>query len=103
MESMIDLDRPCEHLNFDASVGVIRLTDTPQTGFVAEIRVRCALCHEPFRWIGGYPVGVLLSGPAAVSPDGYELRAPLAPGLSDPDYGLGLGGFIVRQVDTDVE
>lgn len=91
-------DRPCEHQDFHATVEVARITKTengPVEGFMAEIRVRCANCDEAFRWIGPYQVGSVSNRPA-VSADGYELRAPIAPGSSDEDFGLGLGGFIVR-------
>ena len=95
---MADPDRPCEHPDFSAWVEVARITEVeggPVKGFAAEIRVRCVACDEPFRWIGNYEVGSVANRPT-VSPDGYELRAPIAPGSSDEDYGLGLGGFIVR-------
>lgn len=98
-----DPDRPCEHNDFHATVEVARITKTdggPVEGFKAEIRVRCANCDEAFRWIGDYPVGDVPDR-ATVSVDGYELRAPIRPGSSDDDFGLGLGGFIARVSEPD--
>lgn len=95
----IDPDRACPHENFEATVGVHRLTDGddgPVTGYTAEIRVRCLDCDEPFRWIG-VPAGLSPREPR-VSVDETELRAPLRPASSDPDFGLGLPGFAVRMV-----
>ncbi len=92
-----DPDRVCPHADFAAEVEVNRLTSVeggPVTGFWADIRVRCADCGEPFRWIG-VPVGAMADRPAC-SVDETELRAPLRPASSDPDFGLGLPGFAVR-------
>lgn len=94
-----DPDRPCPHENFDAVVAVNRL----QAGdggaveaFSADIKVNCRDCGEPFRWIGA-PAGLLPTQPC-VSVDETELRAPLRPASSDPDFGLGIPGFAIRQV-----
>jgi hypothetical protein len=95
---LADPDRACPHLQFEASVEVNRLTDTdepgaPVTGYAAEIRIRCAGCEEPFRWIG-LQAGLSASRPMC-SADETELRAPLRPASSDPDFGLGIPGFAV--------
>lgn len=95
----IDPDRACPHENFESIVGVHRLTDGdngPVTGYMAEIRVRCLDCDEPFRWIG-VPAGMSPGAPR-VSVDETELRAPIRPASSDPDFGLGLPGFAVRMM-----
>jgi hypothetical protein len=94
---MVDPDRACAHENFDAIVAVARLTDGDGgavTGFSAEIRVRCAVCDEPFRWTG-VPAGWSPRQPMC-SPDETELRAPLRPSSEDPDFGMGLPGFSIR-------
>lgn len=94
-----DPDRACPHENFAACVTVNRLTDGdggPVTGYMADIRVQCEGCGEPFRWIGT-PAGFSPRQPM-VSVDETELRAPLRPASSDPDFGLGLPGFSIRQV-----
>ena len=96
---MIDPDRACPHKNFDATVEVTRLTemeDGPVTGYSTSIMVRCSDCDEPFRWIG-VPAGLSPRHPA-VSVDEKELRAPIRPASSDPDFGLGLPGFAIQQV-----
>ena len=91
-----DPDRACMHPDFAANVEVNRLTSTeggPVTGYSATVNVWCIACDEPFRWIG-VPAG--LSGSRATcSVDETELRAPLRPASSDPDFGLGIPGFAV--------
>lgn len=89
------LDKP--YPDDERWVEVNRLTTTeggPVTGYRADIRVQCAHCGEPFRWMG-VPAG-LLSGRPSCSVDESELRAPIRPASSDPDFGLGIPGFAVR-------
>jgi hypothetical protein len=92
-------DQACPHLNFKAGVTVARLTDGddgPITNYSASIKVRCANkpCGQEFEWIGP-PMGVNPGRPT-VSVDGTELRAPLRPVGSDPDFGLSGPGHSVR-------
>lgn len=61
---------PCPHEQFAANVDVHRLLDSGR--FQADIRIECAQCHTPFRFLG-LPCGVDLNG-AAVSADGTEAR-----------------------------
>lgn len=92
-----DPDKPCPHEDFDAVVEVNRLTsepDGPVTAYSADIRIRCSQCDEPFRWIG-VQAGVRPDQPM-VSVDETQLRAPIRPASSDPDFGLGIPGFAVR-------
>lgn len=102
---MIDQDRPCPHENFAAEVDMNRLADDdhgrPDTivGFSADIRVRCAECGEPFRWVG-VPAGLSARGPTC-SVDETELRAPLRPASSDPDFGMGIPGYAIRMVEPE--
>lgn len=95
-----DPDRACPHENFAANVEVNRLTasddDPTVIGYTADIRVECAQCGEKFRWIG-VPAGMSPVHPA-VSVDETELRAPIRPASTDPDFGLGIPGFAIRQV-----
>lgn len=92
-----DPDKPCPHDDFAAFVSVNRLVDNDDpakvTGFAADIRVECAVCHEKFRWVG-VPAGVLPNRPTT-GVDEFELRAPIRPASSDPDFGLGIPGFAV--------
>src|SRR6267378_831653 len=94
---MADPDRACPHADFAAEVEVNRLTasddDPTVIGYSASAWVRCADCDEPFRWTG-VPAGSSPHHPAC-SPDETELRAPLRPASSDPDFGLGLPGFTI--------
>jgi hypothetical protein len=101
MNPNLDLDRPCPHEDFMAQVNVARLTNDAGTvqAYTAEITVNCAHCDEPFRWIGA-PAGLSPHHPA-VSIDETELRAPLRPASSDPDFGLGLPGFAIQVVLPD--
>jgi hypothetical protein len=84
-------DKPCPHEDFNVYTEINRLADVeggPVTAFAADIRIDCANCGEPFRWIG-VPAG-LSPGHPMVSVDETELRAPIRPASSDPDFGLGI-------------
>lgn len=93
---MADPDRPCPHEDFTADVEIVRRTRDeggPVEAYTASIRVECSLCHEPFRWIG-VQAGDRPDRPMC-SVDERELRAPLRPASSDPDFGLGIPGFAI--------
>ncbi len=60
----------CAHDDFEATVEVNRLQDSGR--FMADVRIKCAKCGEPFRFLG-LPAGLDLNG-AAVSVDGEEAR-----------------------------
>lgn len=66
----------CEHDEFNAEVKVARLEDTGQ--FVAEVKVSCAACGVPFRFLGP-PTGISFSHPTVDVP-ATTLHAPIAPG-----------------------
>lgn len=73
---------------------IARSDDDPTiVAYSAVARVWCADCGEPFRWTG-LQAGLMRDRPM-VSPDETELRAPLRPASSDPDFGMGLPGFAV--------
>jgi hypothetical protein len=98
---MPDPDRPCPHENFAADVDVNRIMeggDHP-AAFVADVRVRCTDCDEPFRWTG-VQAGVRYDRPMC-SVDETELHAPLRPASADPDFGMGLPGFAVTWREAD--
>jgi hypothetical protein len=64
-----------ETLEFSPQVNVIQ---EPAFLFAA-VSVRCAACHQQFHWRGltsGHPN----PNEPVVSADGFELRAPIAPG-----------------------
>ena len=65
----------CEHRSFSASVEVNRLEDVVR--FVADVKISCAECGIPMRFIG-LPAGLDLNG-ASVSVDGTEGRFAIAP------------------------
>lgn len=95
---MTNPDRPCPHENFNATVDINRIgteetSDGMPRAYVADIRVRCADCKEPFRWTG-LRAGVSFAHPM-VSVDETELHAPLRPASADPDFGMGLPGFAI--------
>ncbi len=84
----------CPHENFDATVRVIRLTETPNAeahDFMAEIQICCLECRHPFEFLG---VAAGLSGMLPMSSiDAQELRAPIRPAGSDrrcaiPSYAI---------------
>ena len=91
-----DPDRACPHEDFDASVEINRLAEEGETSphaYSACIKAWCKACGEPFRWIG-VQAGLSPARPMC-SVDETELRAPLRPASSDPDFGLGIPGFAV--------
>ena len=92
-----DPDKPCPHERFDAYVDVNRVLaaegDETPAYFMADIKVTCADCGEPFRWTGAQ-AGMDPRKPMC-SVDETELRAPLRPASADHDFGMGLPGFAV--------
>lgn len=71
----------CKHMNFEAKVGVARLEDVG--GFMAEIRIHCADCMQPFQFLGLEP-GCDTQG-ARVSVDGLEANIAIVPQGSSPN------------------
>ncbi|MBR9764726.1 MAG: hypothetical protein GYB53_14660 [Rhodobacteraceae bacterium] len=65
----------CKHTNFSASVKVVRLEDTGR--FMAEVRIKCEVCGEPFQFLG-LEAGLDMQG-ARVSIDGLEALMSIAP------------------------
>lgn len=99
-----DPDRACPHENYACVVTVGRLSEVdggPITNYSAEVKVTCAECGEPFRFIGT-PAGISSDFPT-VDVAETTLFAPIAPRSADPDFGLGLPGFSVRRVDPPGE
>ena len=72
---MSEVKPDCAHENFRADVAVGRFIDTGK--FMADIKVYCVACGEPFRFLG-VPAGIAWDRPAA-SIDGLELHAPIEP------------------------
>ncbi|GLQ09272.1 hypothetical protein GCM10007913_12040 [Devosia yakushimensis] len=66
---------PCPHMNFEASVTVARLEDSGR--FMAEVKIKCAECGEPFQFLG-LDMGLNLRG-ATVSADGLEANLAISP------------------------
>lgn len=81
---------PCQHMSFECNAQVNRLEDIGR--FSVDIRVKCAECGKPFRFLG-LPLGLDLNG-AAVSSDGTEGRFAIhpvnesVPGLGDQPAGF---------------
>lgn len=70
----------CEHPDFEATVDVHRLKESdaaPVDGFMADVRVRCAACKQPFKFLG-LELGLNLQG-AACSYDREEARLTISP------------------------
>lgn len=70
----------CEHKNFRCAANIGRLSHDeggPITGYVADVKIECADCGLPFRFIG-LNAGNHYAEPR-VSIDGTELRAPIEP------------------------
>jgi hypothetical protein len=96
MSPAVDPDRACPHEDFAASVEVNRLSGAeggPIDAYSADLRISCAGCGEPFRFIG-VPAGLMPDRPAcSVGED--ELHLPIRPASADPDFGLGIPGFAI--------
>lgn len=69
----------CPHPTFEAQVSVNRITGGPALRFAADVRITCALCREPFRFLGPH-AGLSFEHPT-VSIDGLELHLPIEPEL----------------------
>ena len=65
----------CEHRDFRVRMEVSSFEDTWR--FTAAVRIECAECGEPFRFLG-VTAGVALRHPT-VSKNGLELVAPIEP------------------------
>jgi hypothetical protein len=65
----------CKHESFDAHVSVGRMEDTGR--FMADVKITCTECNEPFRFLG-VPPGISWERPAC-SIDSLELHAPIEP------------------------
>ena len=72
----------CDHNEFKAKVNVTRLTDKDKvTGYLAEVKIKCAECGTPFAF-KGLPMGLDLSG-ATVDPDRLQANLAIEPPLLD--------------------
>jgi len=67
--------KDCVHKDFEAAVDVHRLLDTGK--FIADVRIKCMNCGEPFRFLG-VAAGVSWRQPM-VSLDELELHVPIEP------------------------
>jgi hypothetical protein len=94
-------DRACDHEDFEATVEVNRHVDDPPVvkAYIADLRISCAVCGEPFRF-NGVQAGLSPAKPM-VSVNEQELHIPIRPASADPDFGLsGVPGFAVRFRDA---
>ena len=76
--------KECQHASFAAKVKVGRLSHVeggPISAFCADVKINCAECGMPFRFIG-LPAGVHFAEPR-VAVGGMELRAPIEPATHD--------------------
>ncbi|WP_433067349.1 hypothetical protein [Dactylosporangium sp. CS-033363] len=93
----------CLHKNFHVDAAMARITEAPgddtANAFNIDVRVNCADCGEPFRWIG-LPCGYSPAQPM-VSVNGLELRAPMAPQSAPDGFGQGGPGFRVDVLVPD--
>lgn len=92
----------CEHHNFAAEVDVNRLPEKeggPILRYSADVRIKCADCGLPFRFIG-LPAGLDLNG-AATSVNAEEARLAIAPkGQVISVVEGGVTGFSIRKEIT---
>jgi len=88
----------CEHENFDVAATINRMSEVdngPIKRYQADIRIVCAECKLPFRFVG-LPIGLDLTG-AAVSVDGEEGRFAILPRGEVITPLDGVGGFTVKR------
>lgn len=94
------MKKACKHMNFEANVNVVRITDRdggPVKRYVADLTVRCSDCSQDFEFIGMVP-GLLFSEPSCGwTPDGRpEARIPIRPAsnlrVADVSEDDGAGG-----------
>ncbi len=90
----------CEHMTFAAEVDVSRLPAKeggPIERYCADVRIKCADCGLPFRFIG-LPAGLDLNG-AATSINAEEARLAIAPkGQVISVMEGGVSGFSVKKI-----
>ena len=93
----------CEHQNFSAEVDVNQMPEKeggPIKRYNADVRIKCAECGLPFRFIG-LPAGVDLNG-TATSIDATEARLAVAPkGEVFSVMEGGVSGFSVRKEEAE--
>lgn len=82
----------CDHERFEVATDAIKLDSGPRR-YVLEVKVRCAICHERFRFLG-LPMGIDLKG-ACRDPDGLEARLAIHPQSETVPAGGPLG-FSIR-------
>lgn len=82
----------CDHTNFDASVRVARIEDKGR--FMAEVRIACKDCGQPFQFMGLQP-GLNFDG-ATVSLDGLEANIGIHPQGLRPNPMQKLMGYTVE-------
>lgn len=97
---------PCEHKDFVASVDVNRIEpgdgDGGRLRFTVDLRVQCADCDLPFRFLG-LPSGLDMNG-AAVSINGEEACLAIAPRGEVISVIEGAAqGFTARVTGTEAE
>lgn len=84
----------CKHQNFLSTVTINRLEDSGH--FIADVRISCNDCGEPFRFLG-LPFGVDLGG-ASVSTDGEEARLAIGTRETIQNiHDIKCGGFTMRK------
>ena len=71
-------------MNFHANVDVNRLEDTGR--FMADVRIACVDCGEPFHFNGFDVRGLDLNRPT-VNVDATEAHLPIAPGTDMMEFG----------------
>lgn len=86
------MSEACKHMNFYASVKVIRMEDSGQ--FMADVSIQCEDCKIPMQFLGLEP-GLNLHG-ATVSIDGLEARLAICPEGARPNPIQKLMGHSVK-------
>lgn len=84
----------CAHLQFEASVAVHRLEDSPGKvrAYMADVRIACAACGQAFQFLG-LEQGLDIGG-AACSYDRTEAHLTISPDGLPPSPGV--RGFSIK-------
>jgi hypothetical protein len=101
---MINLDVPCPHTDFNVIADVRRVADADDSekiiAYCVDVKCWCHECGEAFRWMGVQP-GMSFDEPR-VDLGGATLTIPMRPSSADPDFGLGLPGFDISIIESEV-
>lgn len=90
----------CEHAEFESTVTVNRLQDSPDapiSAYYADVIIRCAQCDEPFLFRGA-GIGLRPDRPMT-NVEQTEIRLPIVPKSAPRNFGMRLPGYGIKVVE----